>query len=68
MKHTAAYNIGYKLGTADGKIGGAGLPDGPRACIGGAGINSSATTNQCLAGYFAAWNKYCPTSRFGCDS
>lgn len=24
-KHSAAYNIGYKLGTADSKIGGAGL-------------------------------------------
>jgi hypothetical protein len=35
MKHSAAYNVGYKLGTADGKIGDAGLPDGPRACNSG---------------------------------
>ena len=28
INHSAAYNIGYKLGTADGRVGGAGLPDG----------------------------------------
>jgi hypothetical protein len=66
MKHSAAYNIGYKLGTADGKRGGAGLPDGSRACNSGTGVNGTAATNQCLAGYFFAWNKYCPTS--GCIS
>jgi hypothetical protein len=30
--HSAAYNIGYKLGTKDGKRGGAGLPNGSGAC------------------------------------
>lgn len=68
VKHSAAYNIGYKLGTADGKIGGAGLPDGLGACKSGTGINGTATTNQCLSGYFAAWNKYCLTLRYGCNS
>jgi hypothetical protein len=28
MKHSAAYNIGYKPGAAEGKRGGSGLPDG----------------------------------------
>jgi hypothetical protein len=23
------------------------------------GVNGTAATNQCLAGYFAAWSKYC---------
>jgi hypothetical protein len=68
MKHSAAYNIGYKLGSADGKIGGAGLPDGTGACNSGTGVNGTAATNQCLAGYFAAWNKYCPTSKYGCKA
>ena len=67
-KHSAAYNTGYKLGTADGRVGGAGLPDGSGACNSAAGINSTAATNPCLAGYFTAWNKYCPTSRYGSNS
>ena len=67
-KHAAAYNIGYKLGAADGKRGGAGFPDGSGACNSATGINSTAATNQCLAGYFTAWNKYCPTSKYGCNS
>jgi hypothetical protein len=66
--HSAAYNIGYKLGTADGKKGGAGIPDGPGACYSTAGINDTAAMNQCLAGYFAAWSKYCPSSKYGCNS
>ena len=65
IKHSAAYSIGYKLGTADGKRDGAGLPDGPGACNGGTGVNGTVAINQCLAGYFAAWNKYCP---YGCNS
>jgi hypothetical protein len=67
-KHSAAYNIGYKLGTADGKRGGAGLPDGSGACNSGIGVNGTAATNQCLVGYFTAWNKYCPTSKYDCNS
>ena len=68
QKHSAAYNIGYKLGTADGRVGGVGLPDGAGACNSTAGINGTAATNQCLTGYFTAWNKYCPTSKYGCNS
>jgi hypothetical protein len=64
-KHLAAYSIGYKLGVADGKRGGAGLPDGSGACNSGTEVNGTAATNQCLAGYFAAWSKYCPTSKYG---
>jgi hypothetical protein len=41
------------------------LPDGSGACNSTAGINGTAATNHCLAGYFTAWNKYCPTSKFG---
>lgn len=68
IKHSAAYNIGYKLGAAFGKRGGIGLPDGSGACNSTAGINGTAATNQCLSGYFTAWNKYCPTSKYGCNS
>jgi hypothetical protein len=60
MKHSAAYNVGYKLGAADGKRGGAGLPNGSGACNSGTGINGTTATNQCLAGYFASNN--------GCNS
>jgi hypothetical protein len=67
-KHSAAYNIGYKLGTADGRVGSVGLPDGSGACNSTAGINGTAATNQCIAGYFTAWSKYCPTSKYGCNS
>lgn len=67
-KHSAAYNVGYKLGAADGNTGSAGPPDGTAACNSGTGINGTTATNQCLAGYFAAWNKYCSTSRYGCNS
>jgi hypothetical protein len=56
------------VGTADGRVGGAGLPDGPKACNSATGINGTAATNQCLAGYFAAWDRYCPTSKYGCNS
>jgi hypothetical protein len=38
IKHSAAYNIGYKLGTADGRVGGVGLPDGSGACNSTAGM------------------------------
>jgi hypothetical protein len=31
-------------------------------------FNGTTATNQCLAGYFTAWNKYCPTSKYGCNS
>lgn len=41
-KHSAAYNYGYKFGTADGKIGGAGLPDGLKVCKSGTGVNGTA--------------------------
>jgi hypothetical protein len=68
MKHSAAYNIGYKLGVADGKRGGVGLPNGSGVCSPGTRVNGTDDTNQCLAGYFAAWNKYCPTSKYGCNS
>lgn len=67
-KHSAAYNIGYELGAADGKIGGVRLPDGPKACNSRTGVNGTSGINQCLAGYFAAWTKYCQTSRYGCNS
>jgi hypothetical protein len=44
------------------------LPNGQGACNLGTGVNGTAATNQCLAGYFAAWNKYCLTSKYGRNS
>jgi hypothetical protein len=32
MKHSGIYNLCYRLGTADGKTGGVGLPNGSGAC------------------------------------